>query len=129
MTASNAGRLSIVQDFIEAYNRFDVESMMKFLHPDIEFRNVSNGTPTLHTAGLSEFRAQAESACRLFSARRQRIQKIEFGDDRIEVAIEYAATLAVDLPNGVKAGGKLELSGRSIYRFSGDAIIGIEDIS
>jgi len=39
------------------------------------------------------------------------------------------AIFANDMPSGEKAGDKLELKGKSVFRFKDDLIIVIEDIS
>jgi hypothetical protein len=39
------------------------------------------------------------------------------------------AVLAVDLANGLRKGDELNLQGRSIFKFSGDKIVAISDIS
>ncbi|MBK7704680.1 MAG: nuclear transport factor 2 family protein [Acidobacteria bacterium] len=129
MTASSTNRLHLVQGYIDAYNRCDVPAMLRTLHPDIEFKNVSGGRVTSNTIGIAQFEEKARASARLFKTRHQHIEEISFLEDRIEVRIGYSATLAVDLPNGLRAGRTIELNGRSIFRFSGDLIIGIEDIS
>lgn len=36
-------------------------------------------------------------------------------DDKVEVGVDYIGTLATDLPDGLKAGEKLKLKGKSIF--------------
>lgn len=43
--------------------------------------------------------------------------------------IDYSATLATDLPNGLKKGHKIELKGKSIFKFLDNKIIELIDIS
>ena len=45
------------------------------------------------------------------------------------MAIDYRATVAMELPNGLKPGDTLRLQGKSIFRFDDGKIISIEDIS
>lgn len=48
---------------------------------------------------------------------------------KVEIQIDYEATLAVDLPNGLKAGSKIQLKGKSIFGFLEEKISLIEDYS
>ena len=125
----NETRKTIIENYIKAYNSFDIEGMLQDLDSNIEFKNVSNGEVNLTTQGIVEFKAQAEKAKNIFSQREQKITNMTFSENEIVVEISYQGTLAVDLPNGLQAGNKLELKGKSIFRFSGDKIIEIEDIS
>jgi hypothetical protein len=45
------------------------------------------------------------------------------------VAIAYEAELAIDLPNGMKAGDRLSLAGRSEFRFRDGKISHLVDHS
>lgn len=119
----------IVEEYVSAYNRFDIEAMLKDLHDEIIFKNISNGELTLETKGIDAFRNQAEQASKFFSERKQKIEFFDFSENACEVGIDYRATLAADLPNGLKAGDRIELKGKSVFRFSGGKIIEIQDIS
>jgi hypothetical protein len=47
--------------------------MLAQLHPEIEFKNSSNGQVTLALHGLEAFKAQAQQATQFFKQRRQTI--------------------------------------------------------
>jgi hypothetical protein len=118
-----------IENYISAYNSFDVEGMLRDLHPEIGFKNISHGETNLSLKGIKAFQQQAEQALSLFSQRKQQIQHINFHQETVEVGIAYQGILASDLPNGMKAGDKIELIGKSIFRFQNDKIIEIQDIS
>ena len=120
---------AIIENYIEAYNSFDVESMVKLLHKDILFRNFSNGAVDTETRGIQEFKELAQKSSKIFSSRRQTITNCSALDDGIEVHIEYEAILAVDLPNGLKIGDKLQLKGKSLFGMKEGKISLIEDMS
>lgn len=126
---NNKVKQEVIEDFIRAYNLFDVEGMLKDVHEDVKFENISNGQVDLETFGIEELRKQAEQAKTYFTERKSTITGIGFIDDRVEVDIDYIGILAKDLPNGLKAGDTLKLKGKSIYRFKGNEIISIQDIS
>ncbi|QDA60515.1 nuclear transport factor 2 family protein [Hymenobacter jejuensis] len=119
----------VVEAYVEAYNRFDVDGMVAHLHDDVVFRNISNGEVNLTTTGKERFRQQAEQATQYFSQREQRVADWKMADNQVEMSIDYTAVVAIDLPNGLKPGDTLHLLGTSIFRFEDGRIILIEDIS
>jgi hypothetical protein len=119
----------LVEDYIRAYNSFDIEAMLVDLHDEIVFKNISNGEITLELKGIEAFKNQAEQVVNFFAEREQKIEKFVFGEDFCEIEIDYHATLAADLPNGLKAGDTIALKGKSIFRFTNDKISEIQDIS
>jgi|APTNR8051073442_1049403.scaffolds.fasta_scaffold00880_7 hypothetical protein len=121
---------ALIESYIHAYNTFDVEGMLLHLHDEVIFRNISNGEVNLETRGKTAFAEQAQLAVGYFLERKQTIVGIQFPEDQVvEVAIDYQGVLAVDFPNGMKRGDRIELKGTSLFRLSGDHIIEIEDIS
>ena len=127
MEASDPKQL--VQAYIEAYNCFDVDGMVRHLHQEVEFRNIANGEVNLTTTGKKNFRQQAEQAKQYFSQREQRVTDWQVANNRVEVLIDYTAVAAMEFPNGLKPGDTLQLQGRSIFQFADGQIISIEDIS
>ena len=127
--SSDEIRKNIIENYINSYNNFEIEKMLKDLDENIIFRNVSNGEVNLMTKGIADFNAQAERAKNLFSRREQKNIGLKFGADKVEAEIFYSGTIAVDFPNGLRSGSTIELGGKSIFRFAGDKIIEIEDIS
>jgi ketosteroid isomerase-like protein len=119
----------MIEGFVAAYNDFDVAGMTRHLHPDIEFRNISGGETTHATTGIAAFTQQAQAATQYFSERQQQITGITFQDNTATVFIDYSATLAVDLPDGLKAGDKINLQGKSVFSFADHKIIRLEDYS
>ncbi|MFJ8235437.1 nuclear transport factor 2 family protein [Ureibacillus sp. NPDC094379] len=120
---------SLIQSYINAYNSFDVDGMLNHLHKDIEFRNILNGVINVETKGIDQFRELAEQSKMIVSHRLQTINNYSITDDKVEVEINYEGTLATDLPNGPKAGEKLILKGRSVFKFKDKKMLLIEDYS
>ena len=128
-TEMNELREDIIRRYVDAYNHFDVDGMVRDLADTIYFENVSNGETNLVLDGLDAFRKQAEQMKDVFSKRKQTIRSVAHQGDEVMVEIEYHAVLATDLPNGMKRGDELSLKGKSIFRFERDKIISIRDIS
>ena len=119
----------LINNYIKAYNNFDIEGMLNGLAADVKFENVSNGEVNLSLTGIEAFKEQAQQAAGIFSSRTQTVTAYNHIDDVTEADIDYHAILAIDLPNGLKKGDALNLTGKSVFRFSGDKIVAITDIS
>lgn len=119
----------IIKSYVNAYNNYDVPGMMKDFDDNIVFENFSNGNMSLRTEGLDEFREQAESAKQYFSERKQTIESWVFGDTIVTITIDYQATLAIDLPNGMKTGDSLQLQGTTDFEIVDGKIQKITDRS
>ncbi|MBC7695756.1 MAG: nuclear transport factor 2 family protein [Burkholderiales bacterium] len=121
-------RKKIIKDYINAYNNFDIEKMLKHLDEQLKFENISEGVTNMTMTDLHSFRKQAEQATKLFTTRKQTIKSWTHQDNLIEIEIEYNAVLAIDF-NGLKKGDNINLEGKSIFKFSGHKIIELIDIS
>ena len=127
MTA--AKRKAIIQEYLSAYNAFDVEAMLSSVHHDVKFQNVSGGEVNAEANGIDELRKMAEHSRQLFSSRNQAITSYEDQDNIVTVGIRFKATLAVDLPDGGKAGDSLNLEGTSVFEFKDGKLWRITDYS
>lgn len=122
-------REQIIKSYVDGYNKFDVEKMLADFDDQIVFENIQSGDVTMSLIGLEDFRKQAEQATAYFAERTQTIRLIEHSVDESTVTIDYHAVLAVDFPNGMKKGEELTLQGRSVFKFVGEKIIRLTDIS
>ena len=118
--------LQNIKNYVSSYNDFNVEGMMKDLHEGIIFKNISNGKVNLTTNGKTAFKDQAKQ---FFKTRKQTINETIIDNKFIEIGINYRGIIAVNLPNGLKEGDKIELHGKSIFKFIDNKIIEIVDIS
>lgn len=119
----------IIDNYVRSYNSFDVAGMLRDLHEEVEFRNISQGETNLRIQGIAACREQAERAAKLFQEREQVINNYREQDDLAEVTIAYRGVLAVDFSAELKAGSTIQLAGQSTFRFSDGKIILIEDRS
>lgn len=122
-------KIEIVKDFIKAYNSHNVESMLAYLHPEIEFKNISNGVENAHTNGIEKFSELANNSINIFSEREQKITSYRESNDAVNVEINFRGILAIDLPNGLKARETLIMNGKSTYVFKDNLIISLVDES
>jgi hypothetical protein len=124
-----AEQKGLIEAFIDAYNSFDVDGMVKLLHQNCLFQNVSGQEITASARGLAEFREPAEKSKALFSSRCQKVLYFESAGAKATVGISFEGILRADLPNGLKAGDVLKLEGRSLYEFQDGLIYRLTDCS
>ncbi|WP_266160556.1 nuclear transport factor 2 family protein [Dyella silvatica] len=120
---------TLIDRYIDAYNRKDVEAMLATMHREVVFENYSAGMLGLRTLGIDELRHLAESSRHLFSARRQTVTAYRQDGDTAHVEIFFEGTFGVDLPNGVRAGQVMAMPGRSEFRERDGLLIYIADHS
>ena len=120
---------TLIDRYVAAYNAFDVAGMLAVLHPDVRFRNVSNGQETAATDGRDEFRALAKRGLEIFRSRRQTIREYYSDGERAWITVDYQGVLAKDLGPGLTAGDTLRLTGRSAFAFRDGLIVDLLDES
>ncbi|MES2760121.1 MAG: nuclear transport factor 2 family protein [Pseudomonadota bacterium] len=125
----SARRVESIERYLAAYNAFDVAGMLALLAPGVRFENYSGGQLTAQASGIDEFRRLAEQSKAVFSEREQRITAIEHGEGSVITGIAYRGKLAVDVPDGPRAGTVLDLQGQSEFWFDGALITKIVDRS
>ena len=103
--------------------------MLISIHPQVEFKNISAGVVNARTNGIVELRALAQQSLSLFSERNQKIESFELQGSVAVATIAFRAVVAADLPNGLKKGQVLNLSGRSEFEFQDGTISRVTDIS
>jgi len=90
----------LVDRYIDAYNRCNIDGMIAQLHRDIAFLNITNSVVTDESDGIDQFRELALRSRALFSSRQQTVISFKAAADQAEVEISFIGVLAVDLPNG-----------------------------
>ena len=49
-------------------------------------------------------------------------------ENETEIEVDYSAVLAADFPNGMRKGEKLQLKGKSVFKFLEDKIVALTDM-
>lgn len=125
----NTNISDLIQNYISAYNQFDVEGMLECFSNDCVFISISAGNKTVSCQNKNELQQLAEQSASYFTERTQTIKNLILNDDKAAVEIDYAAILKKDLPNGLKAGQKLNLFGVSFFTFRNGKILTLTDYS
>ena len=125
----NASRRTVIERYLAAYNRFDVDAMLALLTPGVRFENLAGDTVNAEATGIEAFRSLAEQGRRMFSAREQRLTSLEFDGDTAHAGIAWRGTFAVDVPDGPQAGSTVAVQGHSAFTFDGERICRLVDRS
>jgi hypothetical protein len=120
---------ALIDRYIDAYNRMDVDAMLATIHREVIFENYTGGRLSVRTLGIDELRHLAESSRGLFAARHQTITGYSEVAGTAHVQIFFEGTFAIDLPNGVRAGQRMAMPGRSEFRERDGRLIYIADHS
>ena len=120
---------AVIEKYINSYITFDISAKFSMIHPEIEFKNISQGEVNATASGIDKFRNLADQSKNLFSYRRQTITELKAENDKAFRKVDYETTLAADLPNGTNAGEILRLNGRPEFTFRDGKIYRITDIS
>ncbi|MBE1162456.1 nuclear transport factor 2 family protein [Dyella acidiphila] len=120
---------ALIDRYIDAYNRMDVDAMLTAMHREVIFENCTGSQLSVRTLGIEELRHLAQSSRGLFSARHQTITGYHEADGTAHVQIFFEGTFAIDLPNGVRAGQRMAMPGRSEFRERDGLLIYIADHS
>lgn len=119
----------VIDAYISAYNRKDVDGMLACLSETVHFRNISDGEVNAEAKDKAAFAEMAAFGASAFEARKQTVTNAITVADTTLVEIDYTATVAKDLPNGWKAGQALAFSGASAFRIEDGMIVSIVDES
>jgi len=109
------GNRFLLTDYIRRYNEKNVDGMLELFTEDVVFESVSSATGFITTKGKEQLRQLAEKSADIFSERRQTLTTMVFDESNIAVEVEYWAKLAMDLPDGKKAGEEVEFRGASFF--------------
>jgi len=75
----------IIDQYIKAYNEFDVDKMVRNIHPDVEFKNIANGEVNMHIQGLETFKKQVKDSTKLLKKREMTITEQAIEGDVVKI--------------------------------------------
>ena len=119
----------LIAAYVDAYNRKDVEAMLACLADDVTFQNIVSGKVTAETSDKQSLADMARFGASAFETRHQEVTNAITVAGTTLFEVNYSAVVAVDLPNGWKAGQKLAFTGASAIRVADGKIISIVDES
>lgn len=119
----------IVDNYVESYNNFDIEGMVKDFDENLEFKNTENGLIILSTKGISEFKEIANKSKDFFTQRKLNVLEYDIGEDFAIIYVNFKAVLSQDLNDSLKAGDEFSIGAKSIFNFKNGKITSLEDYS
>jgi hypothetical protein len=124
-----AEKKQLIESYLIAYNRMDVDAMMRVFHDEVIFRNRSGGVVTLELKGKEALRQQAAMVVDYFETREQRVLGMAEENEEMVVRIAYSAVLKKEIPGVGGPGHLMRLEGKSVFRFREELISELEDSS
>lgn len=119
---------AIIQSYLDAYNRKDVEALVACVADDVIFENVSNAGQSLKIQGRAAFAELARQAATMFSSRHQSIRNAVIDGDHVALEVDWAGTPAIDL-GSMKAGEQFVMRGASFMTIEAGMLARIVDLS
>ncbi len=88
----------LIEHYLQAYNRFDIDAMLAVLAHSVRFENHSGGQLTMVTEGIDAFGELARQSAPLFREREQRLLELIFKDGVVLASIDWRGVFAQDIP-------------------------------
>jgi ketosteroid isomerase-like protein len=117
----------LIQAYVDAYNRFDIEGMLATLADDVRFEHHVAGEIAVATDGKADFEKLARVGAALFASREQTIEEVEEEGEVLIATVHFHGEIADDIPDGPGAGTIIEMDGTSEFAFAGGKIVRVID--
>lgn len=119
---------TIIQSYIDAYNRKDVAALVECVTDTVLFENISNAGQNLKTEGRAAFADLAKQGATMFTERRQAVRTAVVDGDLVALEVDWTGIPAIDL-GPMKAGKQFTLRGASFITIDNGKIGRIVDLS
>lgn len=119
---------SVVQAYVDAFNRKDVPGMLQFVHPDITFSSDIGGARMCDIHGIDDFANVVFLTTEVFEDRHEQCLSFDVDGHTAHASMLLRGVLAKDLPNGLKAGQRVSCASRTEFDFLDGAIVGIKEV-
>ncbi|WP_426285585.1 nuclear transport factor 2 family protein [Luteibacter sp. E-22] len=119
--------IALIEAYLDAYNRFDIDGMLATLSDDVRFEHHSGGELSVATEGKVDFEKLARVGAAMFASRQQFVTELREVGDAVIADIQFHGEIADDIPDGPGAGTVIEMRGTSEFRFAGGKIVRVVD--
>lgn len=120
---------SLIERYVDCYNRIDVEGMLDCVTDDVRFENISNAGQSMQLEGKAALSQVAQASAQAFTYRRQRLLNLITKDDRAAAEVRFQGIAALDLPNGIREGQSVDIHGASFFEARDGKLCRIVDYS
>lgn len=115
MSSSNQ---QIVEDYIRRYNLKDIQGMLALFAEEMTFESVSSASGIINVQGKEKFRLLSTKTAEIFKVRRQTPKTMVLDSTSAAIESTYWCVLAMDLPDGKKAGEEIQFRGAAFFTFA-----------
>lgn len=119
---------TIIQSYLDAYNRRDVAALIECVAETVVFENVSNMGQSMKIEGRTAFSELAEQAATMFTSRHQAVRTAVVDGDQVALEVDWTGTPSVDL-GPMKAGEEITMRGASFITIIDGKLSRIVDLS
>lgn len=120
----------VVRNYIDAYNRMDVDALLACVTDDVRFENHCNShASSLILHGRAALAELARQSVAIFSERQQTVEDAVVAGDRVALRIAFRGTVAAKPPEGWTGGQELALNGCTFLTLRENRISAIIDMS
>lgn len=119
---------TIIQTYLDAYNRKDVVALVACVSDSVIFENVSNTGPSMKIEGRAAFAELAAKAATLFISRQQSIRAAVVEGNCVALELDWTGIPAFDL-GPMKAGERVNIRGASFLTIEDGKLMRIVDLS
>jgi len=123
----DAARHALIDAYIDAYNRFDIEGMLDLVTDDVRFEHHTGDELSVATDGKAQLEKLARVGALLFASRKQTLLKMHEEGTVVIATIDFHGEIAEDIPDGPGAGSIIEMQGTSEFGFHNGKINRIID--
>lgn len=119
---------AVVESYLDAYNRKDVDALLACVADTIVFENVSNAGQGIKIEGRAAFAELARQAATMFTTRHQSVRTAVVEHDRVALEVDWTGVPAVDL-GPMKAGEQVAMRGATFMTMASGKLTRIVDLS
>ena len=120
---------SLIERYVECYNRVDVDGMLECVTDDVRFENISNAGQSMQLSGKTALGQIASASAEAFTFRRQRLISMLSDGEKAAAEVHFQGIAALDLPNGTREGQSIEIRGASFFESRDGLLSRIVDYS
>ncbi|MAP96483.1 MAG: hypothetical protein CMK07_16175 [Ponticaulis sp.] len=120
---------SLIERYVDCYNRIDVDGMLECVTDDVRFENISNAGQSMQLQGKDALSQVASASAQAFTYRRQRLISLLCSGDKAAAEVRFQGTAALDLPNGIMQGQSVDIKGASFFEARDGLLCKIVDYS
>ncbi|MBN8828766.1 MAG: nuclear transport factor 2 family protein [Sphingobacteriia bacterium] len=127
-------KLDIINQYINAYNSFNIDGMLILFAENCIFETVTNSDKPVKVTGKNNLKELATTSAKYFEVREQIIRNYIISENKACIEVEFRGKLASEyslkIQGSNKNGGKVQLLGVSIFEFnSKNEIVILRDYS